>query len=105
MRSTGCSGKSAFFSQFTATPSLAYIAVRDLQSSQRNVSEQSTPIGWQFFVQPIAAGAGEGEVANFQEFFKKTQYLMNTLYHTKLLTFLTESVCHTYRMGRICRPF
>ena len=29
------------FSQFTANPSLAYIAVRDLQSSQSNASVQS----------------------------------------------------------------
>ena len=37
---TGCSGKIVFFHN-SLYPLLAYIAVRDLQSSQRNVSVQS----------------------------------------------------------------
>ena len=43
---TGCSGKNVFFT-IHCNPSLAYIDVRDLQSSQRNASVQShPPIGW-----------------------------------------------------------
>ena len=49
---TGCSGKIVFFTVY-CNPSLAYIAVRDLQSSQRKECTV-TPIGWPFFVQPIA---------------------------------------------------
>ena len=38
---TGCSGKIVFFFTIHRNPSLAYIAVRDLQSSQRNASVKS----------------------------------------------------------------
>ena len=37
---TGCSGKNVFFT-IHYNPSLAYIAVRDLQSAQRNAGVQS----------------------------------------------------------------
>ena len=36
------------FSQFTATPFLAYIAVGDLQNSQRNASVQSILLAGNF---------------------------------------------------------
>ena len=63
---TGCSGKSVFFFTIHCNPSLA---VRDLQSSQRNASGvYSHSYLLVIFVQPIAA---EGEVANFLEFFEK----------------------------------
>ena len=40
MQTTGCSGKIVFFT-IHFNPFLAYIAVRDLQSSQRNASVKS----------------------------------------------------------------
>ena len=52
---TGCSGKNCVFSHFTA-----YIAVRDLQSSQRYASVQSLPLADNFFLQPIAAECWRG---------------------------------------------
>ena len=55
----GVQGKLCFFT-IHCKPSLAYTAVRDLQSSQRNARER-----WQTF-----------EIS-----WKKTQYLMNTLYN------------------------
>ena len=42
-----------YFFTIHCNPSLAYIAVRDLPSPQRNASEQS--LLWYFFGQPIAA--------------------------------------------------
>ena len=59
-------------------PSLAYIAVRNLQSSQRNASVQSLLLAGNFCT--TKPSAGEGKVANLREFKKKPQYLMNTLY-------------------------
>ena len=59
------------FSQFTATPSLAYIAVRDLQSSQRTAIVQSLLLAGNFLYNQKQPSAGEGEVANFREFLKK----------------------------------
>ena len=56
---TGCSGKNVFFLTIHCNPSIAYIAVRDLQSSQRNASVV-TPIGWQFLVQLKAAECWQG---------------------------------------------
>ena len=50
LRVTGCSGN-IVFSKFTATPPSPYIAVRDLQSSQRNASVQALI----FSERPIAA--------------------------------------------------
>ena len=55
--------------------SFAYIAVRDLQSSQRNASVQSLLLAGDFLY--------EGEVTNFQEFLQKTQHLMNIALYTK----------------------
>ena len=64
---------------FHCIPSLANIALRDLQSSQRNASVQSLLLAGNFYNQQQPS-AGEGEVANFREFLGMTQYLMNTLY-------------------------
>ena len=44
---TGCSGKNVFFT-IHCNPSLAYVAVRDLQSSQRNTSVQSLLLAGNF---------------------------------------------------------
>ena len=45
---TGCSGKIVFF-HIHCNPSLAHIAVRDYQSSQRNASVQSLLLAGNFF--------------------------------------------------------
>ena len=47
--------KLCFFFTIHCNPSLAYIAVRDLQSSQRNASVRSLLLAGHFLVQPIAA--------------------------------------------------
>ena len=47
MTATGCSRKIVFFTMHF-NPSLAYIAVRDLQSSQRNASVQLLLLAGQF---------------------------------------------------------
>ena len=82
----GVQEKKCFFT-IHCNPSLAYIAVSDLQNSQRNASVQSLLLAVNFLYnqsQPIVQpngqpSAGEGKVANFREFLEKTQYLMNTL--------------------------
>ena len=51
--------------------SLAYIAVSDLQSSQRNASVQSLLLAGNFLYNKQRPSAGEGEVANFREFLEK----------------------------------
>ena len=76
---SGVSGKIVFFLTIHCNPSLAYLAVRDLQSSQRNVSKQSLLLAGNFLYKQQQPSAGEGEVANFREFLRKTQYLMSTL--------------------------
>ena len=68
------------FFTILCNPSLAYIDVRDLQSSQRNASVHSLVLAGNFLVQPIAAECWRGKVANFRGFLEKKQYLMNTLY-------------------------
>ena len=78
---TGCSGKIEFFFTIHCYPFLAYIAVKDLQSSQRNASVQSLLLAGNFFVQPIAAECWRGRGGKLsRNLGKKTQYLMNTLY-------------------------
>ena len=56
---TGCSGKLCFFT-IHCNPSLAFISVRDRQSSQSNTSVQSRILGGIFFVQQIAAKCWRG---------------------------------------------
>ena len=78
----GVQEKLVFFT-IHSYPFLAYIAVRYLQSSQRNASVQSLLLAGNFLYNQKQPSAGEGEVANFREFLGKTkQYLMNTLYLT-----------------------
>ena len=53
-------------------PSLAYIAVRDLQSSQRNASVQSSLLlAGNLLYNQLQPSVGEGEVANFRKFLGK----------------------------------
>ena len=66
MYSTGCSGKLCSF-KIHCNPFLAYIAVRDLQSSQRNASVQSLLLAGNFLYNQQQPSAGEGEVAIFNE--------------------------------------
>ena len=56
------------------SPSLACNAVRDLQSSQHKASVHCTvtPIGWKFFVQPIAAECRQGRGCKIREFLAKS---------------------------------
>ena len=75
----GVQEKLCFFT-IHCNPSLAYIAVRDLQCSQRKASVQSLLLAGSFLYNQWQPSAGEGEVANFREFLDKNQYLMNTLY-------------------------
>ena len=66
--------KKLCFSQNTATPSLAYIAVRDLQSSQRNASVQSLLlVGNLLYNQsPIAAECWRGRGSKLKRILGKT---------------------------------
>ena len=67
----GVQVKLCFFT-INCNPSLAYIAVRDLQCSQRNAIVQSLLLAGNFlYNQQQQPSAGEGEVANFREFLKK----------------------------------
>jgi len=69
------------FCTIYSNPSLANIAVRDLQSSQRIASVQSFLLAGNFLYNQYQPSAGEGEVANFPRILgKKTQYCKNTLY-------------------------
>ena len=61
--------------------SLAYIAVRDLLSSQRNVSVQSLLLASNFFTTNSSRVlAREMRWQTFENSWKKIQYIMNTLY-------------------------
>ena len=51
--------------------SLAYIAVREFQSSQRNVRVQSLLLAGNILYNQQQSSSGEGEVANFREFLEK----------------------------------
>ena len=66
----GFQGKMSFFT-IHCNPFLAYLAVRDLQSSQRNASVQSLLLAGIFLNNQYQPSAGEGEVENFREFLKK----------------------------------
>ena len=66
----GVHEKLCFFT-IHCNPSLAYIAVSDLQSSQRDASVQSLLLAGNFLYNQYQPSAGEGEVANFREFLEK----------------------------------
>ena len=74
MSTTGCSWKIVFFS-IHCNPSLAFIAVRDLQSSQHNASVQSLLLAGNFLYNQKQLCAGEGEVKTWEFLEKKAQYL------------------------------
>ena len=76
-------------------PSLANIAARDLQSSQRNASVQSLLLAGNFLNNQQQPSAGEGEVANYPEFYKK-----NNIYWT-LCTRVTVSSTFPALISRI----
>ena len=64
-------GVKIFFFTIHCNPSLAFIAVRDLESSQRNASVESLLLAGNFLYNQWQPIAGEGEVANFREFLEK----------------------------------
>ena len=66
----GVQEKLCFFT-IHSDPSLAYIAVGDLQSSQRNASVQSLLLAVNFLYDQLQPIAGQEEVANFREFLEK----------------------------------
>ena len=75
----GIQEKNVFFT-IHCNPSLAYISVRDRQSSQSNTSVQSRILGGIFFVQQIAAKCWLGKGGKLSRILGKKQYSMNTLY-------------------------
>ena len=78
----GVQEKLCFFT-IHCNPSIAYIAVRDFQSSQRNTV---TPIGWDFFVKSIAAQCWRGRGGKLREFLEK-----NTIFNEHLLSLLVTA--------------
>ena len=76
---------------------LAYIAVRDLQSSQHNTSVQSLLLAGNFFYNQQQPSAGEGEVENCREFLEK-----NTIFNEHpvecIISNILLSVERTFKM-------
>ena len=96
----GVHEKLCFFTIY-CNASLAYIAVRPLQSSQRNASVKSLLL----VIFCTTNSAGEGEVANFREFLEKStifnehpvpNFLLYYYYHfgNNLLPFIHSSYIH-----------
>ena len=85
--STGCSGKNVFFhNSLQPLPRLHRCCMRPTKLSTQ-CECTVTPIGWQFFVQPIAAECWLGRGGKLSRILgEKTQSLMNTLYMYSLLS-------------------
>ena len=66
------------FFTFHCNPSLAYIAVKDLQSSQRNANVQSLLLAF-FCTTNSSRVLARERWQTFENSWKKIQYLMNTL--------------------------
>ena len=77
---TGCSGKIVFFHSSLQNLPRLHIALRDLQSSQRNASVQSLLLAGLFCTTNSSGVLARGRWQTFENFWEKTQYLMNTLY-------------------------
>ena len=75
----GCLGKSGVFHNSLQPPSFAYIAVRDLQSSQRNASVQSLLLAVNFCTINSCRVLARERWQIFWRILDKKQYLMNTL--------------------------
>ena len=67
----GVQEKLCFFHNSLPPLPRRYIAVRDLQCSQRKASVQSLLLAGSFLYNQWQPSAGEGEVANFREFLEK----------------------------------
>ena len=67
---TGCLGKIVFFT-IHCNPSLAYIAVREPQSSRCNASVQPLLLAGNFFVQPIAVECWRGRGGKLSRILEK----------------------------------
>ena len=72
--------KLCFFFKIHCNPSLAYIAVRDLSSSQRSASLQSLLLAGNFLYNSSQALARDRGQTLENSWKKTTQYLMKTLY-------------------------
>ena len=79
-------------------PSFAYIALRDLQSSQRNASVQSLLLAGNILYNQYQPSAGEGEVTNFREYLEKITILNVLNEHPVLIqnTYIPIHVLHKY---------
>ena len=78
--STGCSWKIVFFSNSLQPLPRLHRCKRPSKLSTQCECTVS-PIGWPFFVQPIAAKCWRGRGGKLSRFLgKRTQYLMNNLY-------------------------
>ena len=93
--------KNCVFFTTHCNPSLADIAVRDLQSSQRNPSVQSLLLAGNFLYNQYQPSAGEGEVANFENSLKKTQYLMNTLYVRQSVRLASVKILSQFNLYKV----
>ena len=73
---SGVQEKNAFFT-IHCNSSLAYIAIRDLQISQRNASVQPLLVAGNFFVQPIAAEFWRGRDGKLSRILEKNNPIFN----------------------------
>ena len=98
----GVQEKLCFFT-IQYNPSLAYIAVRDLQSSQRSVSVQSLLLAGNFLNNQSQPSAGEGEEANFREFLGKNtifnEHPVCMLLKIVYRKFINFSANHSFKFG------
>ena len=69
-----------FFTIHCSNPTLAYIVVRDLQSSQRNVSVQTLLLAGNYCTTNSSRELAMERWQTLENSRKKTQYLTNTLY-------------------------
>ena len=93
-------------------PSLAYIVVRNRQSSKHNASAQSLLLAGNFLYNQQQPSAVEGEVVNFKKSWQKNpQYLMNTLYIKTIRSLnrnqiiLQNDMFYRFSLLSVCYPF
>ena len=82
--------KNCVFFTIHCNPQLAFITVREFQSSQRNASVQSLLLAGNFLYNQQQPIAGEGEVANFHEFLEK-----NTIFNEHPVVHLVKRQVET----------
>ena len=99
LRAAGCSGKIVFFT-IHYNPSLAYIAVRDLQSSQRNAIVQSLLLASNFCTTNSSRVLARERWQTSENSWKKTQYLMNKIEYNHIW-FLNIHILKPLRVHKI----